>query len=106
MNEPEESADDFALDVQAYLEQHPEAEAEIHAEVARLRIAEELHALRIDAGLSIQEVSKQAGVAGSLVEQLEEAKGTGILLDDLIRIADFFGASISIKKRKIRRRKG
>ena len=75
---------------------HPEMEALIAEEEANLDVAEQIHQLRIDGGLTQKELAEKIGTTASVICRLEDADYEGHSLSMLRRIATALNRQIRI----------
>jgi hypothetical protein len=102
VNEPTESNDAFAFDVQSYLDAHPEANAEIHEDAVFSKLTSDLCDIQESLGLSVDELAKRARVPVELLLNLEDLTPDKMTVRQMISLALELEAVISIKKRKSR----
>ena len=77
----------------------PAFEAEVAEELAAIRVAQDLVALRESRGLSQAQLARRVGVTRSAIAQLESAQPDTIELRTLVRIAGALGARVDVSIR-------
>jgi ribosome-binding protein aMBF1 (putative translation factor) len=70
--------------------------ASLERERENLRIAEQIYALRIAAGLSQKDLARRVGTTQSVISRLEDADYDGHSLNMLARIANALGHKVCI----------
>ena len=79
-----------------FVEGKPEMEAMLEEELANLDIAEQIHLLRAQAGLSQRELAEKIGTTASAISRLERADYEGHSLAMLRRIAAALNRQVKI----------
>lgn len=80
-----------------YFEGKPEMMALLEEERASAEIARQIYDLRIEAGLTQEELAKLIGISPSVIDQLEEADYEGNALTMMSRIAAVLNKRVEIR---------
>jgi len=87
MAKPEETSDAVEILRRRYVKNDPERRASVEAERVNAQVAQLIHDLRVDAGLTQAEVAELVGTTQSVISRLEDADYEGHSLSMLNRIA-------------------
>jgi ribosome-binding protein aMBF1 (putative translation factor) len=80
-----------------YIGDDPDQQAAFEAELANAQVAQKIHDLRTQAGLSQRALAKRVGTSASVICQLEDADYQGHSLSMLRRIAAALNKRVEIR---------
>ena len=97
MSSPRRSTTDAAEFLQRlFVKGHPDMEAWVEEELANLDVADQIHLLRTQAGLTQQQLAERVGTTASAISRLERADYEGHSLSMLRRIGAALGRQVQI----------
>ncbi len=97
MEEKRLSSDAFQLAYERYIEGDPEREASFREEILKADIARQAYDSRKQAGLSRDQLADLAGVAESVIEDIEGTDYEGDFLAMAARIAGALHRSVEVR---------
>ena len=97
MSSPKRSTSDAVEILQRFfVESQPEMEAWLEEELANLDVADQIHLLRTQAGLTQKELAERVGTTASAISRLERASYEGHSLSMLRRIGAALGRQVQV----------
>jgi DNA-binding Xre family transcriptional regulator len=81
------------------IHQSPAFQAQVEEELAAIKVAQDLMALRESRGLSQVQLANRLGITQSAIAQLESARPQNVELRTLVRVATALGAQVNLSIR-------